>query len=152
MGSKKRKRGCGGERRSIHPRNRYADNPPDFSLLASLYPSFSSFVHYSPDGRPSIDWTDFNATRELTRTLLLHDYSLNWYCFLILFLLLICAQNFCFSVQVAINFMVWEFSTFNWCCFCFKVLIFWVFFKNWFFYFYLWISKMKKFIGTDLLV
>ncbi|XP_057525879.1 uncharacterized protein LOC130805221 isoform X2 [Amaranthus tricolor] len=79
MGSKKRKRGCGGERRSIHPRNRYADNPPDFSLLASLYPSFSSFVHYSPDGRPSIDWTDFNATRELTRTLLLHDYSLNWW-------------------------------------------------------------------------
>ncbi|XP_021753107.1 methyltransferase-like protein 16 [Chenopodium quinoa] len=84
MGSKKRKRGGGGgggsgERRSIHPRNRYADNPPDFSLLASLYPSFSSFVFYSRDGRPRIDWTDFNATRELTRVLLLHDHSLNWW-------------------------------------------------------------------------
>lgn len=81
MGSKKRKRGGGGsgEPRSIHPRNRYADNPPDFSLLASLYPSFSSFVYYSHDGRPRIDWTDFNATRELTRVLLLHDHSLNWW-------------------------------------------------------------------------
>lgn len=73
MPSKKRKHG-------IHPRNRYADNPPDFSLLASLYPSFSQFVFYSPrDGRPQIDWTDFNATRELTRVLLHHDHALNWW-------------------------------------------------------------------------
>ncbi|KAJ8452999.1 hypothetical protein Cgig2_014762 [Carnegiea gigantea] len=76
MPSKKRKRG---ERPSIHPRNRYADNPPDFSLLASLYPSFSQFVFYSKDGRPRIDWTDFNATRELTRVLLHHDHGLNWW-------------------------------------------------------------------------
>lgn len=81
MGNKKRKRGGGGGGgRSIHPRNKYADNPPDFSLLASLYPSFSPFVSYSPDNhRPRIDWTDFNATRELTRVLLLHDHSLNWW-------------------------------------------------------------------------
>lgn len=95
MGNKKRKRGGGGGGgRSIHPRNKYADNPPDFSLLASLYPSFSPFVSYSPDNhRPRIDWTDFNATRELTRVLLLHDHSLNWYFSYFLFVRL--SQNSC---------------------------------------------------------
>lgn len=80
MGSKKkRKRGVTVERPTIHPRNKYSDNPPDFAQLASLYPSFEPFVFYSRDGRPRIDWTDFNATRELTRVLLLHDHSLNWW-------------------------------------------------------------------------
>ncbi|XP_011088578.1 methyltransferase-like protein 16 homolog isoform X1 [Sesamum indicum] len=75
----KRKRKNGAERRGIHPRNRYSDNPPDFGLLASLYPSFEPYVFYSRDGRPKIDWTDFNATRELTRVLLLHDHGLEWW-------------------------------------------------------------------------
>ncbi|XP_057769276.1 uncharacterized protein LOC130989331 [Salvia miltiorrhiza] len=75
----KRKRKSGGERRAIHHRNKYADNPPDFALLASLYPSFEPYVFYSRDGRPRIDWTDFNATRELTRVLLLHDHGVNWW-------------------------------------------------------------------------
>ncbi|KAE9447389.1 hypothetical protein C3L33_20732, partial [Rhododendron williamsianum] len=81
MGNKKkRKRGVVlVERPTIHPRNKYSDNPPDFAQLASLYPSFEPFVFYSRDGRPRIDWTDFNATRELTRVLLLHDHSLNWW-------------------------------------------------------------------------
>lgn len=74
----KRKRKNAGERRGIHPRNKYSDNPPDFGLLASLYPSFEPYVFYSRDGRPKIDWTDFNATRELTRVLLLHDHGVNW--------------------------------------------------------------------------
>ncbi|XP_054785659.1 uncharacterized protein LOC129292150 isoform X2 [Prosopis cineraria] len=77
MGSKKRKRKE--ERPTIHPRNKYSENPPDFAQLASLYPTFQPFVYYSHDGRPNIDWTDFNATRELTRVLLLHDHSLNWW-------------------------------------------------------------------------
>lgn len=64
---------------AIHPRNKYAGGPPDFSLLASLYPSFEPFVSYSRDGRAKIDWTDFNATRELTRVLLLHDHGVNWW-------------------------------------------------------------------------
>lgn len=68
------------ERPTIHPRNKYSDNPPDFSVLASLYPSFKPFVFYSHEGgRPKIDWTDFNATRELTRVLLHHDHGLNWW-------------------------------------------------------------------------
>ncbi|XP_022135956.1 methyltransferase-like protein 16 homolog isoform X2 [Momordica charantia] len=62
---------------TIHPRNKYAENPPDFALLASLYPSFQPFVFLHP--RPRIEWTDFNATRELTRVLLLHDHGLNWW-------------------------------------------------------------------------
>ncbi|KAF8410436.1 hypothetical protein HHK36_002965 [Tetracentron sinense] len=77
MASKKKKRRV--ERPSIHPRNRYSENPPDFRLLASLYPSFEPFVFYSRDGRPRIDWTDFNATRELTRVLLHHDHGLKWW-------------------------------------------------------------------------
>ncbi|KAJ4847493.1 hypothetical protein Tsubulata_011386 [Turnera subulata] len=67
------------ERPTIHPRNKYSDKPPDFALLASLYPSFKPFVFYSRDGRPRIDWTDFNSTRELTRILLLHDHGLDWW-------------------------------------------------------------------------
>ncbi|KAJ6985719.1 hypothetical protein NC653_023617 [Populus alba x Populus x berolinensis] len=64
---------------TIHPKKKYSDNPPDFVLLASLYPSFKDFVFYSRDGRPRIDWTNFNSTRELTRVLLLHDHGLNWW-------------------------------------------------------------------------
>ncbi|KAL6526000.1 hypothetical protein OROHE_015524 [Orobanche hederae] len=75
----KRKRKGDGKRLGIHPRNKYADNTPDFGLLGSLYPSFQPYVFYSRDGRPKIDWTDFSATRELTRVLLLHDHGLNWW-------------------------------------------------------------------------
>ncbi|CDP10120.1 unnamed protein product [Coffea canephora] len=78
MPSKKRKRVQ--ERAAIHPRNKYSENPPDFGALASIYPSFKPYVFYSSrDGRPRIDWTDYNATRELTRVLLLHDHGLNWW-------------------------------------------------------------------------
>ncbi|XP_075511289.1 uncharacterized protein LOC142547093 isoform X1 [Primulina tabacum] len=75
----KRKRKSGGETRGSHPRNKYSDNPPDFCSLASLYPSFQPYVFYSREGKPKIDWTDFNATRELTRVLLLHDHGLDWW-------------------------------------------------------------------------
>ncbi|KAL5791164.1 hypothetical protein ACOSQ2_006052 [Xanthoceras sorbifolium] len=76
MGRKRRREA---ERPTIHPKNKYSENPPDFALLASLYPSFEPFVFYSRDGRPRIQWTDFNATRELTRVLLLHDHGISWW-------------------------------------------------------------------------
>ncbi|XP_058087054.1 uncharacterized protein LOC131234293 isoform X2 [Magnolia sinica] len=76
MLSKKRRRI---EPPTIHPRNKYSETRPDFNLLASLYPSFQPYVFYSRDGRPRIDWTDFNATRELTRVLLHHDHGINWW-------------------------------------------------------------------------
>lgn len=69
----------GGRRGNIHPRNKYAENPPDFDILASLYSSFHPYVFYATNGRPRIDWTDFNATRELTRVLLHRDYAINWW-------------------------------------------------------------------------
>ncbi|XP_061357047.1 uncharacterized protein LOC133301437, partial [Gastrolobium bilobum] len=71
MGGKKRKR--------EGPNNKFSENPPDFGHLASLYPSFEPFVQYSRYGHPRIDWTDFNATRELTRVLLHHHHALNWW-------------------------------------------------------------------------
>ncbi|KAG6548846.1 hypothetical protein Mapa_009608 [Marchantia paleacea] len=67
------------KRRAMHPSNKYAEKPPDFNHLASLYPSFSEFVAYGPNKKPRIDWTDFNATRELTRVLLDHDFGIKWW-------------------------------------------------------------------------
>ncbi|KAF3336145.1 methyltransferase-like protein 16 isoform X1 [Carex littledalei] len=64
----------------MHRNNRYKESPPDFSLLASLYPSFSPYLIFpSSSDRPTIDFTDFSATRELTRVLLLHDHGVNWW-------------------------------------------------------------------------
>jgi 23S rRNA (adenine1618-N6)-methyltransferase len=77
-GGRKRRRRDGSEAPAIHPRNRYAAAAPDFASLASLYPSFAPFVSVSRGGRASIDFTDFAATRELTRVLLLHDHGVNW--------------------------------------------------------------------------
>ncbi|CAA7399658.1 unnamed protein product [Spirodela intermedia] len=76
MLSKKRRRV---ERPRSHPGNRYSEKPPDFELLASLYPSFQPFVFVSRSGRSTIDWTDFDATRELTRVLLQHDHGVQWW-------------------------------------------------------------------------
>uniref|UniRef100_A0ACD5Z8L6 Uncharacterized protein n=1 Tax=Avena sativa TaxID=4498 RepID=A0ACD5Z8L6_AVESA len=65
---------------TMHPRNRYAAAAPDFAALAALYPSFAPFVSLSAGGgRASVDFTDFAATRELTRVLLLHDHGVNWW-------------------------------------------------------------------------
>ncbi|KAK7319240.1 hypothetical protein RJT34_03958 [Clitoria ternatea] len=76
-GNKKKRRKREEERGSIHPKNKYAEKPPNFGVLASLYPSFHPFVRLHP--HPTIDWTDFNATRQLTRVLLHHDHALNWW-------------------------------------------------------------------------
>ncbi|KAG0581903.1 hypothetical protein KC19_3G018700 [Ceratodon purpureus] len=65
--------------RKMHPRNKYAEKPPDFTLLAGLYPEFKQYVSYGFNQKPRIDWTDFNATRELTRSLLHHDYGISWW-------------------------------------------------------------------------
>ncbi|KAG2648122.1 hypothetical protein PVAP13_1NG049100 [Panicum virgatum] len=79
MGGGRKRRRDGSEAPSIHPRNRYAAAAPDFAALAELYPSFRPFVSVSERGRASVDFTDFSATRELTRVLLLHDHGVNWW-------------------------------------------------------------------------
>lgn len=38
--------------KSMHPRNRYKDKPPDFAYLASKYPDFQQHVQTSLAGRP----------------------------------------------------------------------------------------------------
>ena len=78
MGGGRKRRRDGSEAPSIHPRNRYAAAAPDFAALAELYPSFRPYVSVSERGRASVDFTDFSATRELTRVLLLHDHGVNW--------------------------------------------------------------------------
>ncbi|XP_037445126.1 RNA N6-adenosine-methyltransferase mettl16-like [Triticum dicoccoides] len=79
-GGRKRRRRDGPDAPPVmHPRNRYAAAAPDFAALASLYPSFAPFVTVSGGGRASVDFTDFAATRELTRVLLLHDHGVNWW-------------------------------------------------------------------------
>lgn len=65
--------------RKPHPRNKYGEKAPDFNLLAGLYPQFKEYVTYGSNQKPRIDWTDFNATRELTRSLLHHDYGISWW-------------------------------------------------------------------------
>ncbi|KAF6156633.1 hypothetical protein GIB67_010688 [Kingdonia uniflora] len=79
MPSKNKRKRIQERRPTIHPRNKCSSKPPDFKLLASLYSNFEPFVFYSGNGYPNIDWTDFNATRELTRVLLHHDHGVNWW-------------------------------------------------------------------------
>lgn len=62
--------------RSMHPRNRYKDKPPDFAYLASKYPDFQQHVHTSLTGRPVMNFKEPEAVRALTCTLLKEDFGL----------------------------------------------------------------------------
>ncbi|CAN9511617.1 unnamed protein product [Ophioblennius macclurei] len=63
--------------RSMHPRNRYKDKPPDFAYLASRYPDFQQHVHTSLAGRPVVNFKEPEAVRALTCTLLKEDFGLS---------------------------------------------------------------------------
>ncbi|XP_070685370.1 RNA N(6)-adenosine-methyltransferase mettl16 [Pempheris klunzingeri] len=62
--------------KSMHPRNRYKDKPPDFGYLASKYPDFQQHVHTSLIGRPIVNFKEPEAVRALTCTLLKEDFGL----------------------------------------------------------------------------
>ncbi|XP_029374109.1 RNA N(6)-adenosine-methyltransferase mettl16 [Echeneis naucrates] len=62
--------------KSMHPRNRYKDRPPDFAYLASKYPDFQQYVHTSLTGRPVVNFKEPEAVRALTCTLLKEDFGL----------------------------------------------------------------------------
>uniref|UniRef100_A0A8C4SI16 U6 small nuclear RNA (adenine-(43)-N(6))-methyltransferase n=1 Tax=Erpetoichthys calabaricus TaxID=27687 RepID=A0A8C4SI16_ERPCA len=62
--------------KSMHPRNRYKDKPPDFAYLASKYPEFQQHVHTSLTGRIGLNFRDPEAVRALTCTLLKEDFGL----------------------------------------------------------------------------
>ncbi|KAG7379810.1 Methyltransferase-like protein 16 [Phytophthora pseudosyringae] len=63
-----------------HDRNRYKDNPPDFYALGQQHPEFKQYLRNVDDAkrRASLAWDDPFAVRELTKTLLLHDFGLQW--------------------------------------------------------------------------
>ncbi|XP_061575290.1 RNA N6-adenosine-methyltransferase mettl16 [Cololabis saira] len=63
--------------KSMHPRNRYKDKPPDFAYLASKYPDFQQHVHTSLAGRPVVNFKEPEAVRALTCTLLKEDFGLS---------------------------------------------------------------------------
>ncbi|XP_066455727.1 RNA N6-adenosine-methyltransferase METTL16 [Eleutherodactylus coqui] len=62
--------------KSMHPRNRYKDKPPDFAYLASKYPEFKQHVNVGLSGRLGLNFKDPGAVRELTCTLLKEDFGL----------------------------------------------------------------------------
>ncbi|KAJ8275499.1 hypothetical protein COCON_G00072510 [Conger conger] len=63
--------------KSMHPRNRYKDKPPDFAYLASKYPEFQQHVHTNLTGRVGLNFKDPGAVRALTCTLLKEDFGLS---------------------------------------------------------------------------
>ncbi|RXN13252.1 lissencephaly-1 -like protein [Labeo rohita] len=62
--------------KSMHPRNRYKDKPPDFVYLASKYPEFQKHVQTTLTGRVTLNFKDPEAVRALTCTLLKEDFGL----------------------------------------------------------------------------
>ncbi|MBN3308322.1 MET16 methyltransferase, partial [Amia calva] len=62
--------------KSMHPRNRYKDKPPDFAYLASKYPEFQQHVHTNLTGRVGLNFKEPEAVRALTCTLLKEDFGL----------------------------------------------------------------------------
>ncbi|XP_057694197.1 RNA N6-adenosine-methyltransferase mettl16 [Corythoichthys intestinalis] len=63
--------------KSMHPRNRYKDKPPDFAYLASKYPEFKEHVHTNLNGRAVLNFKEPEAVRALTCTLLKEDFGLS---------------------------------------------------------------------------
>lgn len=62
----------------VHARNRYRQ-PYDLALLARAVPELSAYIRTTPDGRPTVDFTQPAAVRHLNRALLLSDYQLAFY-------------------------------------------------------------------------
>ncbi|XP_016311130.1 methyltransferase-like protein 16 [Sinocyclocheilus anshuiensis] len=62
--------------KSMHPRNRYKDKPPDFVYLASKHPEFQKHVQTTLTGRVMLNFKDPEAVRALTCTLLKEDFGL----------------------------------------------------------------------------
>ncbi|CAI5708430.1 unnamed protein product [Hyaloperonospora brassicae] len=65
---------------STHDRNRYKHSAPDFYALGQQYTEFGRYLRNVDDVkcRASLAWDDPFAVRELTKTLLLHDFGLHW--------------------------------------------------------------------------
>ncbi|GAX84031.1 hypothetical protein CEUSTIGMA_g11455.t1 [Chlamydomonas eustigma] len=63
----------------MHPSNRYYREEPDFAGLARDYEEIRQYVTFGPDGRAHYDFTSWEATRQLTATLLSQDFGVSWW-------------------------------------------------------------------------
>ena len=60
----------------MHPRNKYSKNPTDFGKLGEKYPEFGKYLLAKSSGGYTINFKDPKAVRELTVSLLQHDFGL----------------------------------------------------------------------------
>ncbi|OQR69152.1 putative methyltransferase 10 domain containing-like [Tropilaelaps mercedesae] len=63
----------------MHHRNIYLNNPPDFSRLAIEFEDFRKISTVGLNGKVSVDFTQQNAMRTLSRCLLKSDFDLDVY-------------------------------------------------------------------------
>lgn len=63
---------------AIHPRNKYADQVPDFTALSSAFPDLAQHVKHSAQGTANIDFRSPAACKALTKALLKHDFNITW--------------------------------------------------------------------------
>ena len=63
----------------MHPRNAYREKNPDFAALAKRHPALLPHLRSRGKGRHVIDFTSYDATRELNAAMLAVDYGiLRW--------------------------------------------------------------------------
>lgn len=63
----------------MHPDNPYHGSPPDWAALALRHPPLAAHLRSSGrGGPPGIDFTSWEATKELTAALLAADYGVAW--------------------------------------------------------------------------
>ena len=63
---------------AIHPRNKYADQQPDFKALSNTFPELSQHININTQGTASIDFRLPAACKALTKALLKHDFNITW--------------------------------------------------------------------------
>ena len=64
-------------RPAVHPRNRYADQQPDFQALGQSFPELRQHIQ-TRQGKGSIDFRKPAACKALTKALLKHDFGITW--------------------------------------------------------------------------
>ena len=62
---------------TVHPRNKYADQAPDFAALGRAYPQLQQHIRMH-QGKPTIDFRKPAACKALTQALLQHDFDITW--------------------------------------------------------------------------
>lgn len=63
---------------AIHPRNKYADQQPDFKALSNTFPELSQHIKINTQGLANIDFRSLAACKALTKALLKHDFNITW--------------------------------------------------------------------------